>query len=403
MEFAFTEEQEMIRNSAESFLQDNSTSGAVRAAMVTEAGYDPELWKRICTDLYWQALPVPEAYGGLGLGYVDLVILLEEMGRRLLCSPFYPTVCLGVNSLLAAASEAQKQQWLPQIAEGSLTATLAYTSENRWGADSVQCVATAEGDGFVLSGTLKYVPDGHTAGLLIIAARQENTQDNEGISLFALPADTEGVKRRWTPTMDQTRRQAEITLDNVYVDRSALLGNEGQSGQKLQTILQLAAIGVAAEQCGGARQSLDMTVDYTRERVQFGRTIASFQAIKHRAADMMVQVECARSAVYYAACVAQEALFFNESNDNVIALELPEAASLAKAYCSDAFFHCAAESIQLHGGVGFTWEYDPHLYFKRAKSTETFLGNSAYHRENIARVIFADSGNNSFDKQGSLS
>ncbi|MET4693442.1 acyl-CoA dehydrogenase family protein [Endozoicomonas lisbonensis] len=170
MEFAFTDEQEMIRDSAENFLQDNSTSEAVRAAMVTETGFDPALWERICTDMYWQALPVPEAYGGLGLGYVDLVILLEEMGRRLLCSPFYSTVCLGVNSLLVAASEVQQQQWLPQIAEGSLTATLAYTSANRWGTDSVQCVATAEGNGFLLSGTLKYLPDGHTAGLLIITA-----------------------------------------------------------------------------------------------------------------------------------------------------------------------------------------------------------------------------------------
>ncbi|AMO55491.1 acyl-CoA dehydrogenase [Endozoicomonas montiporae] len=392
MEFAFTEEQEMIRDSAESFLQDHSSSAAVRAAMETESGYDPQLWTRISTEMVWPALTIPETFGGLGLGYVELTILLEEMGRNLLCSPFYSTVCLGVNSLLVAGSDAQKQQWLPSIAEGNLTATLAYTSANHWGLDSVQCLATAEGDGFVLSGRLKYVPDGHTAGLLIIACRDEGSLNDQGISLFAVPADTEGVKRRWTPAMDQTRRQAEITLDNVYVDRSALLGTEGQSGEKLKTILQLAAIGVAAEQCGGARQSLDMTVDYTKERVQFGRTIASFQAIKHRAADMMVQVECARSAVYYAACVAQEALFCNESGNNVIACELPEAASLAKAYCSDAFFHCAAESIQLHGGVGFTWEYDPHLYFKRAKSTETFLGDSAYHREAIAQVIFADSG-----------
>ncbi|KEQ19673.1 acyl-CoA dehydrogenase family protein [Endozoicomonas numazuensis] len=382
MEFAFTDEQEMIRDSAESFLQDVSTSEAVRSAMVTEAGYDSELWQRICSQMYWQALTIPEEYGGLGLGYVELTILLEEMGRRLLCSPFFSTVGLGVNALLVAGNETQKQQWLPQIAEGSLTATLAYTSRNRWDANSVDVIARAEGDGYVLSGTYKYVPDGHTADLLVIAARSPDSQGQEGISLFALPAQADGVSRKWTPTMDQTRKQAEISLDNVFISADSLLGKSGEAWADLEKVLQLAAIAVSAEQCGGARQALDLTVDYTQERVQFGRTIASFQAIKHRAADMMVQVECSRSAIYYAACVAQEALF-----DGAVGDELPVASALAKAYCSDAFFHCAAESIQLHGGVGFTWEYDPHLYFKRAKSTETFLGNGAYHREKIAQAI----------------
>ncbi|WP_062267075.1 acyl-CoA dehydrogenase family protein [Endozoicomonas arenosclerae] len=382
MEFAFTDEQEMIRDSAESFLQDVSTSEAVRSAMVTESGFDSALWQRICSEMYWQALTIPEEYGGLGLGYVELTILLEEMGRRLLCSPFFSTVGLGVNALLVAGNEEQKQQWLPQIAEGSLTATLAYTSSNRWDADSVGVIATEEGEGFVLSGTYKYVPDGHTSGLLIVAARNPNTQGQQGISLFALPADSEGVSRKWTPTMDQTRKQAEVSLDNVFISADALLGKAGEGWSDLEKILQLAAVAVSAEQCGGARQALDLTVEYTQERVQFGRTIASFQAIKHRAADMMLQVECSRSAIYYAACVAQEAVF-----GGVVGDELPVASALAKAYCSDAFFHCAAESIQLHGGVGFTWEYDPHLYFKRAKSTETFLGNGAYHREKIAQAI----------------
>ena len=382
MEFAFTDEQEMIRDSAESFLQDVSTSEAVRAAMTTEEGFDPELWQRIREEMYWQALHIPEEYGGLGLGYVELAILFEEMGRRLLCSPFFSTVGLGVNALLVAANEEQKQQWLPQIAEGSLTATVAYTSKNRWDANSVETVAREEGDGFVLSGTYKYVPDGHTAGLLVVAARSEGSTGENGVSLFVLPADAEGVNRKWTPTMDQTRKQAEITLDNVFVSADALLGEAGQAWPQLEKVLQLAAIAVAAEQAGGARQTLDLTVEYTQERVQFGRSIASFQAIKHRAADMMLQVECSRSAIYYAACVAQEALFEGDVAD-----ELPVASALAKAYCSDAFFHCAAESIQLHGGVGFTWEYDPHLYFKRAKSSETYLGSAAYHREKIAQAI----------------
>ena len=385
MEFAFTEEQVMIRDSAESFLQDVSGSEAVRSAMTTEAGYDAELWERLCSEMYWQALHIPEEYGGLGLGYVELAVLLEEMGRRLLCSPFFSTVCLGVNSLLVAGNEEQKQAWLPQIAEGSLTATLAYTSKNRWDADTVQTVAQQEGDGYVLSGTCKYVPDGHTAGLLILAARSADTAGEDGISLFAIPAETDGLTRKWTPTMDQTRRQAEMTLDNVFVSADSLLGEQGKAWPSLNKVLQLAAVAVAAEQCGGARQALDITIDYTQERVQFGRTIASFQAIKHRAADMMVLVECAKSAAYYAACVAQESFF-----DGEVGGELPEASSLAKAYCSDAFFQCAAESIQMHGGVGITWEYDPHLYFKRAKSTETFLGAAAYHREKIAQVVLGE-------------
>ncbi|MGI9276802.1 MAG: acyl-CoA dehydrogenase family protein [Endozoicomonas sp.] len=385
MEFAFTEEQVMIRDSAESFLQDVSGSEAVRAAMTTEAGFDGELWNRLCSEMYWQAIHIPEEYGGLGLGYVELAVLLEEMGRRLLCSPFFSTVCLGVNVLLVAGNEEQKQTWLPQIAEGSLTATLAYTSENRWDADSVQAVARKEGDGYVLSGTYKYVPDGHTAGLLILAARDAGSSGEDGISLFAVPADTEGLGCKWTPTMDQTRRQAEVTLDNVFISADSLLGEQSKAWAALNKVLQLAAIAVAAEQCGGARQALDISVDYTQERVQFGRSIASFQAIKHRAADMMVLVECAKSATYYAACVAHEALFGGD-----VGAELPEASSLAKAYCSDAFFQCAAESIQLHGGVGITWEYDPHLYFKRAKSTETFLGSAAAHREKIAQVVLGE-------------
>ncbi|MFK0570956.1 acyl-CoA dehydrogenase family protein [Endozoicomonas sp.] len=403
MEFAFTDEQAMIRESADSFLQDVSTSEAIRAAMATDQGYDPELWERLCQEMYWQALHIPEEYGGLGLGYVELAILFEEMGRRLFCSPFFSTVAMGVNALLVAGNEQQKQQWLPPIAEGSLTATLGVASsqqarENRrWDASSVQATVRfekrAEGDGYVLSGIWQYVPDGHTAGLLILAAREEGSKGEEGISLFAVSADSEGVQRHWTPTMDQTRKQARIEIENFFVSADCCLGGEGASDwSALEQILQLASIAVAAEQAGGARQVMDLTIDYTRERVQFGRTIASFQAIKHRAADMMLQVECAKSAVYYAACVADEAL--RKDPLSVVKEELPEAAALAKAYCSDTFFHCAAESIQLHGGVGFTWEYDPHLYFKRAKSTETFLGNAGLHRERIARQLLDESSEN---------
>ncbi|WP_375739918.1 acyl-CoA dehydrogenase family protein [Pseudomonas boanensis] len=384
MEFAFSDEQDMIRESAEGFLADVSDSAAVRAAMVTELGYDPKLWQRLCGEMVWPAIHIPEQYGGLGLGFVELAILLEQMGRRLLCSPFFATACLATPALLLAGSETQKSRWLPQIADGSLTATLAYASDNRWGVDAVQATAREEGEGFVLDGVLRHVVDGHSAGLLVVAARGE-----QGISLFAVDAATSGVTRSLKPTLDQTRKLAEVTLAQVYVGPDALLGEVGQGATLLQSVLQLACAAQAAEQTGGAQQALDLTLAYTAERQQFGRSIASFQAIKHRAADMMLEVECARSAAYYAACVAEEALAAN--GDAVVAAELPLAAALAKARCSEAFFHCAAESIQLHGGVGFTWEYDPHLYFKRARASEAFLGSPSWHRERIAAALLGES------------
>ncbi|WP_137819078.1 acyl-CoA dehydrogenase family protein [Pseudomonas sp. 2FG] len=385
MEFAFSDEQEMIRASAESFLADVSDSAAVRAAMASELGYDRALWQRLCGEMYWPAIHIPEAYGGLGLGFVELAILLEQMGRRLLCSPFFATACLATPALLLAGSERQKADWLPRIAEGSISGTLAFASANCWDAETVQATARAEGEGFVLNGTLNYVLDGHSADLLIVAARTPGSMGEAGISLFVLAADSAGIERQMLPTMDQTRRQARLQLNNLYLGADCLMGEFGAAWPQLERIIQLACIGLAAEQTGGAQQVLDLSVAYMQERQQFGRPIASFQALKHRAADMMLQVECARSAAYYAACVAQELL--DPAGDVQVAAELPLAAALAKAQCSEAFFHCAAESIQLHGGVGFTWEYDPHLYFKRARASENFLGAPALHRERIAALL----------------
>lgn len=386
MDFAFTEEQEMIRESAIGFLTDNSASEAVRSAMASEAGFDPALWERICSEMFWQAIHIPETYGGMGLGYVELAALLEQMGKHLLCSPFFSTVCLGVNALLVAGTEEQKQKYLSQIAENGLTATLAYTGVNgRWDAGAVEASYTENESGAVLNGVLRYIPDGHTAQLLVVAARKPGTVGEDGIALFLLPAESQGVKRQYLATMDQTRKQAEITLDNVQLPTEAIMLDAANAWPHLARIIQLAQIAVAAEQMGGAQQVLDMAVDYTQERVQFGRTIASYQAIKHKAADMMLKSEVARSAVYYAACVAQEALA--DDGDTNLAEDLPQAASMAKAYCSDSYFFNAGNALQLFGGVGFTWEYDCHLYFKRAKSTETFLGNGSYHRELIAKQL----------------
>ncbi len=383
MEFAFSEEQLMIRDTAEAFLAEVSSSEAVRSAMASELGYEESVWQRISGEMCWQALHIPEAYGGLGLGYVELAAILEQCGRRLLCAPFFSTVCLGVNALLVAGSEGQRAEFLPQIAEGSLTATLAYTGQSgKWGHAAVEATCLREGDDYLLNGELRFVPDGHSAQLLAIAARAPGSQGAEGISLFLLPGDSEGLSRKHLPTMDQTRRQAHITLDNVRVPAAMRMGDEGTAWPQLAQIIDLATIGLAAEQVGGAQQALDMSVDYAMERVQFGRSIASFQSTKHKAADMMLQVEVARSAAYYAACVAQE--FFE---GGPLAAELAEAASIVKSYCSDAYFANAGEALQIHGGVGFTWEYDVHLYFKRAKADEHFLGNGAYHRERLACLL----------------
>ena len=383
MEFSFTEEQKMIRDTAEAFLAEISSSDSIRKAMATEQGFEDEIWQRICSEMYWQAIHIPEEYGGLGLGYVDLVVMLEQMGRYLLCAPFFSTVCLGANALMVAGSPEQKQSYLSQICEDGLTSTLAYTSSNgQWGANAVQGLVKNKGNDFVLNGTYRYVPDGHTAGLLIVAARNEGSTGEEGISLFAIPANTSGVQTTWLPTMDETRKQAEVVLVDVILNKDHLMGEQGKAWSQLNKIIQLATIAAAAEQMGGSQQILDLTVEYTKEREQFGRPVAGFQAVKHQAADMMLRTEVARSAVYYAGCVAEESM-----NGGPLADELAEAASVAKSYCSEGYFKNASDAIQLHGGVGFTWEYDVHLYFKRAKSSELFLGNAAYHREQVAKIL----------------
>jgi alkylation response protein AidB-like acyl-CoA dehydrogenase len=320
---------------------------------------------------------IPEEFGGLGLSHVELVALMEPMGESLLCAPFFSSVCLAANAILCAASDAQKQELLPGIADGTTRATLAWTEANgRWDASGIEALARSDGGDIVLSGTKRYVLDGHCADLFIVAARAEGSDAEDGVSLLVVPADTPGVSRRPLATMDQTRRLAEVSLDGVRVPRSARLGEAGEAGPALSRALDFASVALAAEQVGGAQRSLDLSVAYAKEREQFGRPIGSFQAIKHKCADMMVAVESARSAAYYAGCIAAE------DSD-----ELAIAASTAKAVASDAYFRCAADAIQIHGGVGMTWEYDTHLYFKRATSTEAFLGAPSWHRERVARAI----------------
>ncbi len=378
MNFAFTEEQEELRAAARAFLAEASSSERVRAAMASETGYDPEVWKRIGSELGWTSVIVPEACGGIGLGAVELGALLEPMGEALLCSPFFATVCLAAQAVLAAGSEEQKRRWLEPLAEGQVRAALA-TSEPRQSFDAVALEARREGgagSSYRLGGVKRYVLDGHRADWLVVSARAPGSTGDEGLSLFVVPGDAAGLTRRALPTMDLTRRQAELRFEGVVVPEESRLGEEGAGAAALRRALDLGAIALSAECVGGAQRSLDLSVAYAKEREQFGRPIGSFQAIKHKCADMMVLVETARSAAYYAACVAAEER-----------PELSVAASLAKAYCSEAYYRCAAESIQIFGGVGFTWEYDPHLYFKRARASEALLGTPVWHRERVARAI----------------
>jgi len=377
MDFSFTEEQEELRQMARSFLADHAGGEQVRAAMESEAGYDPAVWKRIGAELGWPSLLIPEAYGGLELSWVELAALLETTGEAILCAPLFSTVCLATPALLLAASDEQKQALLPGIAEGTTCATLAHAeATGSFEPGAVATEARSEGDEIVLRGTKRFVVDGASTDLLVVSAREPGSSGDEGLSLFAVPAETPGVARRALPTMDQTRRLAEIELADVRVPASARLGAAGGAHGALAKTLDLACIGLAAEQIGGAQRCLDLSVAYAKERVQYGRVIGSFQAIKHKLANMMVALEAARSGVYYAACVAAE-----DSG------ELPAAASLAKATASDAFFRCAGDAIQIHGGVGFTWEYDIHLHFKRARAGRSYLGSPDEHRERIAKRI----------------
>ena len=369
MNFAFTEEQEELRKTVRAFLEAKSPETAVREQMETEAGFDAAVWSQMGEQLGLQGLAIPEEFGGSGYTFVELGIVLEEQGRALLCAPFFSTVVLAANTLLHSGDDAAKKAHLPGIASGATIATVAFTEPSgKWDESGITLQATASGDGWTLSGTKMFVIDGHTAGLVIVAARTA-----KGVTLFTVAGDAAGLTRTALSTMDQTRKQAKLEFADTP---ATLLGTEGEGWAVLSTVLDLAAVGLAAEQVGGAQKVLEQAVEYAKVRVQFGRPIGSFQAIKHKCADMLLEVESAKSAAYYGLWCAAE------QND-----ELPSVASLAKAYCSEAYFHATAENIQIHGGIGFTWEHPAHLYFKRAKSSELLFGDPTYHRELLAQRI----------------
>jgi len=369
VEFSISDEQEELRRSVRQFLADKSPVHEVRRLMETPAGYDSAVWDQMAGQLGLTGLIVPAEYGGSGFSYGELVLVLEEMGRALVCAPYFSTVALGTNAILAAGDDEASKDLLPGIASGSVIATLAVAEEDgSWDSRDLRLEARQYGEDYVLNGQKMYVIDGHLADLIIVVARIDH-----GIAFFAVPGDADGLDRELLPTLDMTRKQARLTFSDTP---ARLIGSPQRAEQALRDTLDLAVIALAAEMVGGAQRCLEMSVDYAKTRVQFGRPIGSFQAIKHKCADMLLEVESARSAAYYAAWAAAA------GSDERAAV-----ASLAKAFCSEAYYHAAAQNIQIHGGIGFAWEHDAHLYFKRAKSCELLFGDSDYHRELLAQRI----------------
>jgi alkylation response protein AidB-like acyl-CoA dehydrogenase len=377
MDFGFNQEQELLRATARKFSENECTSEFVRARMAEPAGVTDDFWKKLA-EQGWLGLIYPEEFDGTGLGFVDLTVLMEEMGRAVMPGPFFSTVLLGGLSIFEAGSAAQKKEWLSKISAGQAKATLAFTEPNaRWDAAAVTVTARESGGKFTLSGTKLFVLDAHVADVIVTVARtREGKRPEDGLSLFLVPKGAKGLDVKLLPTMDQTRKLCEVTFNDVTVGADALLGAKDQAWGPLSRVLDRATVALCAEMCGGAQRVLDMTTDYAKIRVAFGKPIGSYQGVKHRAADMLVEVENAKSLTYYAAWAMDE---------NVP--EAPLAASMAKAYVSDAYRRTAGAGIQLHGGIGFTWEHDLHLYFKRAKSSEFTFGDASYHRERVAQLI----------------
>ena len=370
MQFTFSDEQEEFRLIVRRFMDDKSPRTEVRKLMDSEQGYDPAVWKQLSEELGLPGIHIPEAYGGQGFGFVELCIVLEEMGRALFCAPYFSATALAATTIIHAGTEEQKLALLPGIASGQTLATLALSEANQdWLPANTELSATPAADNYLLDGEKSYVLDGHIADLLIVVARTPGTTGDEGLSLFTVPNDSPGLERRLLKTLDPTRKLAHIEFKQTP---ATLLGELNTAGDTLSHILDLAAVALASEMVGGAQMMLQSSLDYAQLRMQFGRLIGSFQAIKHKCADILLDVELAKSTAYYAAAAAAEQ-----------SLDLPAVASLSKAYAADTYMKSAAECLQIHGGIGFTWENDTHLYFKRAKSSEVFLGDPNYHRDQL--------------------
>jgi alkylation response protein AidB-like acyl-CoA dehydrogenase len=368
IDFAFTDEHEELRATLRAFLQEKSGQAAVREQMASERGYDPLVWEQMAEQMGLAGLIVPEEFGGAGFGYVELLIAMEEMGRALLCAPYLGTAVFATNALIHCASETARKELLVGIAAGKSIVSVAHAEDNgRWDLAGVEMRAEKSEDGFSLTGRKCWVLDGHVADVVLAVARH-----GDGLGLFRVAGAANGLTRTLVPSLDLTRKLARLDFSGTPAE----LVSRGDQTGPLERVLALTQAALAAEQVGGAQLCLETAVEYAKTRLQFGRPIGSYQAIKHKCADMLVEVEFAKSAAY-AACFAAA------SAD----ADFLETAALAKAYCSEAYFHAAAENIQIHGGMGFTWELPLHLYFKRAKSSELFLGDAAYHRERLAELV----------------
>src|SRR5215469_4938023 len=366
--YVFTDEQQDLRDMVRRFLAEKSPVSEVRRLMATEAGYDPAVWAQL-GQLGLAGLTIPEKYGGAGRGPVEQLIVCEEMGAALLCAPYLASAVLVACALQASGDEAAQADLLPAIASGQTIATLAGPEEDgSWSPDELHATARRSGDRYLLDGRKSFVLDGMIADLILVAASSD-----DGPALFAVDGDAPGLSGQAMQTLDLTRKQAVLTFSSVP---GRPVGQPAAAAEIVAQAVRGGMLALAAEQVGGAQRCLDMAVAYAKVRHQFGRAIGSFQAIKHMCADLLLEVESARSAAYYAAWAAQD------GSD-----ELPLVSSLAKAFCSEAYFRAAADNIQIHGGIGFTWEHDAHLYYRRAKSTELMLGTPQEHREIAAGYL----------------
>jgi alkylation response protein AidB-like acyl-CoA dehydrogenase len=363
VKFSFSNEQEEFRSNLRRLLADRSSTGEVRRLMETDEGYERDGWHTINSALGLTAIRIPEAYGGYGLTFGDQGIVLEETGRALLCAPYFATAVLAAGAVINAGTETEKQTLLPGIAAGETTATLAWVEDNgRWEAEGTALTATAEGGGFVLNGHKTYVVDGHTADFIVVLARA-----SQGLSLFTVEGTAPGLTRRALKSMDPTRKFGRLEFDRVTAQPLGAVG--GAAAPFARTMVEAASC-LANEMVGGADRLREDALAYAMMRMQFGKPIASFQSMKHKQADMLLEVEMAKSAAYYAAAALDD-----DDDDAAVS------AHLAKALASDAYMQTAIHAVQIHGGIGFTWDNDTHLWFKRAKSSEVLLGDASYHRE----------------------
>jgi alkylation response protein AidB-like acyl-CoA dehydrogenase len=382
MQFAFTEEQNLIRETARGFLAERAGSARLRRDCALDEAYDPVLWQAIVRELGWAGIALPESLGGSGLGMVELAILLEEQGRCLYGGPFLASAGFASALLLEAPAAEARDSILGKLAAGELIAAAAVTGDSGLAGDAavrVELLDSAAGS--VLRGHAAFVLNGHVADVFAVVAHDRRA-GRSGLALVTVSATAKGLTRRRLDAMDLTRPYARLEFIDVSPD--AVLAAGGAPA--VERGLQVAQVALAAEQLGSMQALLEMTTAYAGQRVQFGRVIGSFQTIKHRLADMMVVCEAARSAVYYAACVVDE---YRADPENGLQ-ELAEAAALVKVQCSAGFHDVAGNAIQLHGGIGFTWEYDAHLFFKRARASSNLLGSPQHHRERIAQLIGLD-------------